>query len=78
MGSVFFLSKKTLSWEERPMRQAQSSPIITGVGKALHQQLELDAQEPLPERWVDLIHHLNEKERAALVTRRPSEVVVKR
>ena len=21
-----------------------------------------DAHEPLPERWIDLIHHLNEKE----------------
>jgi hypothetical protein len=53
------------------MRQAQPPQIITGIGKVLHERLEQDVHEPLPERWVDLIHHLNAQERAALVPKRP-------
>jgi hypothetical protein len=67
-----------LSWEHEPMRKAEPSPIVTDIGKALSQRFEQDVHEPLPERWVDLIHHLNEKERAALVTKPPSKSVLKR
>jgi hypothetical protein len=55
------------------MRQAEPSPIIARIGRALHQQLEQDVHEPLPERWVELIHFLNEKERAALITKPPTK-----
>ena len=37
------------------MRQAQPSPIVAGVGKVLHERLEGDVHEPLPERWVETI-----------------------
>ena len=37
-------------------------PLIEGVRKVLRDQLEKDVREPLPERWVEQIHHLNEKE----------------
>lgn len=60
------------------MRQAKPSPIIAAIGRALHERLEHDAHEPLPERWVDLIHYLNEKEREALVTKPPRKSVLKR
>ena len=33
------------------------------VGKTLREEGEAVALEPLPERWVDLIHHLDEQER---------------
>ena len=57
------------------MRQAQPSPIVAGIGKVLHERLEGDVHEPLPERWVDLIHYLNEQERTALITKPPSKSV---
>ena len=60
------------------MGQAQSSPVVNGVGKALHERLEYDVHEPLPERWVDLIHYLNEKERSALTTKPPTTSVQRR
>ena len=45
------------------MRHAQSS-VFESLGKALHVQFDSVAKEPLPERWVDLINYLNEKEEA--------------
>jgi hypothetical protein len=33
------------------------------IGKRLREDGETIAQEPLPERWVDLIHYLDEQER---------------
>jgi hypothetical protein len=45
------------------MRQARSA-IFDRIGKMLHEQFEDVAREPLPERWVDLINYLNDKERA--------------
>jgi hypothetical protein len=33
------------------------------LGKALHARHDKIANEPLPERWVDLIHYLDDKER---------------
>jgi len=36
---------------------------IIEIGKRLRHQSNDITQEPLPRRWVDLIHYLNEKER---------------
>jgi hypothetical protein len=44
------------------MRQARY-PIFERLGKALHDQLDDIAREPLPERWTDLIKYLGDKER---------------
>jgi hypothetical protein len=33
------------------------------IAKRLREDSEHVAREPLPERWVDLIHHLDEQER---------------
>jgi hypothetical protein len=50
------------------------------ISRALHANFDRVAGEPLPERWVDLINHLNECEKAEqaqdqierpLPTRRP-------
>jgi hypothetical protein len=40
------------------------SSVLSRIGKALHAQHDDTAREPLPERWVDLIKYLDEKERA--------------
>jgi hypothetical protein len=37
--------------------------ILQRLGKALHVHIDDITLEPLPRRWVDLIHHLNEQER---------------
>ena len=37
--------------------------ILERLGKALHVRMDEILHEPLPERWVDLIHYLDEKER---------------
>ena len=37
--------------------------ILERLGNALHRRYDNIANEPLPERWVDLIHHLDEQER---------------
>jgi hypothetical protein len=39
------------------------SPIVERIKSALHAQYDAILNEPLPERWVDLIHRLNEQER---------------
>ena len=44
------------------MRHVQF-PIIERIGKVLHDQLDDVVREPLPHRWVDMIHFLNAKER---------------
>ena len=36
---------------------------IVEIGKGLRRESEHITYEPLPQRWVDLIRHLNEKER---------------
>jgi hypothetical protein len=48
---------------EEPLQQAPTS-FLALVSKALRANYENVAKEPLPQRWVDLIHHLNECERA--------------
>jgi|KBSSwiStaDraftv2_1062776.scaffolds.fasta_scaffold3211222_1 hypothetical protein len=37
--------------------------ILRRLGAVLHAQLDDIPREPLPRRWVDLIHHLEEQER---------------
>lgn len=37
--------------------------ILEPLGKMLHVRLDDITHEPLPRRWVDLIHHLDEHER---------------
>ncbi len=37
--------------------------FLERFSKALHAQYDAIANEPLPQRWVDLIHDLNENER---------------
>jgi hypothetical protein len=43
------------------MRQDQDT-ILQCLGKALHLHVDELTHEPLPSRWVDLIHHLDEQE----------------
>ena len=42
---------------------SQRTPVLQHVGKMLQTQFAPITKEPLPERWVELIHYLNEKER---------------
>ncbi len=44
------------------MRQKDAT-LLQRLSKALRTQYDDVANEPLPERWTDLIHYLNEKER---------------
>ena len=44
------------------MRQGHGS-IFDRLGKALHAQYDQVANQPLPERRIDLIRYLDEKER---------------
>ena len=44
------------------MQQGHDS-ILRRLGKLLHDQDDDITHEPLPKRWVDLIHFLDEKER---------------
>lgn len=41
----------------------QAHELIRRVGTALRTRYDDLIHEPLPERWVDLIHYLDEKER---------------
>lgn len=43
------------------MRQALD--FLRGFGRALHAENDHVLREPLPQRWIDLIRYLNEKER---------------
>ena len=49
------------------------SPVFQRLSNALHLQFDTVAREPLPERWVDLINYLNEKEQAQLRARHWSD-----
>jgi hypothetical protein len=58
------------------MPQARSQ-VVERIRSALHAEYDAILNEPLPERWVDLIHRLNEQERLqreaqALALREPS------
>ena len=39
--------------------------ILRRLGKVLHLRLDDITHEPLPRRWVELIHYLNEQERTS-------------
>lgn len=54
------------------MRHVQF-PIFERIGKVLHDQLDDVLREPLPDRWVDLIHFLNAKERGKPDAARPAK-----
>jgi hypothetical protein len=54
------------------MPQARS-PIVERIKSALHAQYDAILNEPLPERWVDLIHRLNEQERLRREGQRPKQ-----
>ena len=43
--------------------------ILQRLGKALNVRLDDVTHEPLPQRWIDLVQHLNEQERAQELTR---------
>ena len=47
--------------------------ILERLGKALHDRNDALTREHLPERWVDLIRHLDEKERQSEAPRRKPE-----
>ena len=42
---------------------ARKDETLVEIGKRLRGQGEDITHEPLPRRWVDLIHHLDEQER---------------
>jgi hypothetical protein len=44
------------------MRRSHSS-LLERIGEGLHARYGVAADEPLAERWVDLINYLREKER---------------
>jgi hypothetical protein len=44
---------------------------IIEIGKRLRHQSNDITHEPLPRRWVDLIHYLNEEERKQSEARQP-------
>jgi hypothetical protein len=52
------------------MRQDENA-ILRRLGKALHLFDDDITREPLPRRWVDLIHHLDEQERDRSREHRP-------
>ncbi|MEX2127118.1 MAG: hypothetical protein WD871_02595 [Xanthobacteraceae bacterium] len=56
------------------MRSAHTT-IFERINKTLHAQYADIVAEPLPERWIDLIRYLNEKERkdSKLLNRKLSE-----
>ena len=47
------------------MRQVQDT-LLQRITRALHGQLRETVHGPLPRRWVDLIHHLDEQEQKRL------------
>jgi len=48
---------------QREAAMLRKNETIVEIGKGLRRQDEDITQAPLPRRWVDLIHHLNEQER---------------
>jgi hypothetical protein len=45
------------------MWRATSSPVLQHASRLLKVQHEAITKEPLPKRWIELIHYLNEKEK---------------
>jgi len=52
------------------MRRAQH-PVYECIGKALNSQYDAIVQEALPQRWVDLIRRLSDRERGRLRMSKP-------
>lgn len=52
------------------MRQLQHT-ILQSIGRALRVDGDAITRAPLPRRWVDLIHHLDEQERKRSQDQRP-------
>lgn len=48
---------------ERVVQCRRKNKTLVEIGKRLRGQGEETTREPLPQGWVDLIHHLNEQER---------------
>jgi hypothetical protein len=46
------------------MAMQKTHEILRHLGKLLHAKTDKIAREPLPRRWVELIHYLDDKERA--------------
>ena len=44
--------------------KAGLDPTLGLIAKRLRSEREDATREPLPERWIELIHHLNDQERA--------------
>ena len=65
------LRKSRLHILEDAVQNAPNS-FLGLISKALHDNYEGVAKEPLPQRWIDLIHHLNHLERVE-AERRQSE-----
>ena len=60
------------AFAERVLVMAQGYDKSLGmIAKILRAQSNQVPLEPLPERWVDLIHHLNERERGRSRPRQP-------
>ena len=58
------------------MRKAQPT-LLDRIGRALRAQFDEIVHEPLPNRWVDLINYLNEKDkrRPEALQRRPGSEI---
>jgi hypothetical protein len=52
-------------------RYIKEAPVLEGIGKVLHETLDDVRRDPLPERWVDLIHRLDAEEKAVASGRLP-------
>ena len=68
--SAFVRSAAARPPNERGWAMATQSTIVQQLSKALHVRFHAIPQEPLPQRWVELIHHLNEQERISEKERR--------
>jgi len=55
-----------------------ASTFLGLISKALRVNYDKVAGEPLPERWVELIHHLNERERLESERDEPQEALKRR
>jgi hypothetical protein len=55
-----------------PFRQERVS-FLERLGKMLHVQYDEVVNEPLPQRWVDLIHYLNTKEQEQPKAHQPED-----
>jgi hypothetical protein len=70
-GTVLRIARfKVMALSSRSMRQAS---ILERLGNMLHVHYDEIANEPIPQRWVDLIHYLNEKEKARAEAQQPPE-----